>query len=188
VSENHSNQNANGANDAADKSTPNTTQNVGDGANANNEVTELKALAEKYKNDFLYLRAEFDNYKRHAIKERAELTKYGSERLVVELLNVLDNFERALEIKISADNFESFKKGVEMTATELKGMLTRFGVAELPCQGVAFDPMVHEALSAEETTNVPEGHISRVFKKPYKFHDKVVRPGQVVVAKAPTMN
>lgn len=185
MSENQSNNNAN---DAVNNASEKKATNSANGENINTELTEQKALAEKYKNDFLYLRAEFDNYKRHAIKERADITKYGSERLVVELLNVLDNFERALDIKISADNIESFKKGIEMTATDLKSLLTRFGVAELPCQGVAFDPSVHEALSAEETTSVPEGHVSRVFKKPYKLHDKVVRPGQVVVAKAPTVN
>lgn len=154
----------------------------------NNEapLDEAIKLADKYKNDFLYLKAEFENYKRNTIKERSDLLKYGSERLVNEVLGVVDNFERALSVKVTQDNISTFTKGVEMTAQELKSMLVRFGVTEVPSEGVAFDPMIHEALSSEPTTAVPEGHIVRVFKKPYKLHDKVIRPGQVIVAKKPT--
>lgn len=152
------------------------------------EVTELKAQVEKYKNDYLYLRAEFENYRRNVIKERADLLKYGCERLVVEVLGVLDNFERALEVKPSAENLMNYTKGVEMTQTELKSVLQKFGVSEIPSKGLAFDPTVHEALSSEETSEVKPGYISRVFKKPYKLHDKVIRPGQVVVAKEPVSN
>lgn len=148
-------------------------------------IESLQKEVEKFKNEYLYLRAEFDTYKRNAIKERADLMKYGSERIIVELLNVMDNFERALQTKASADNIANYSKGVEMTASELKGTLSKYGVTELPCEGVAFDPMSHEALSAEESTAVPPGHVLRVFKRAYKLHDKLVRPAQVIVAKKP---
>ncbi len=146
-------------------------------------VLEAQQAAEKFKNDFLYLRAEFDNYKRNAIKERADLMRYGSERLLVEILGVLDNFERALETKITPETLPQYVKGVEMTAGELKGALQRFGVTEVPALGQNFDPLIHEAISSEETAQYEAGQISRVFKKPYKLHDKLIRPGQVVVAK-----
>lgn len=149
------------------------------------KIEELQALAEKHKNDFLYLRAEFDNYKKHVIKERSDALKYGAERVIHDLLGVLDNFERALENKPTPENIGHFVKGVEMTAQELRTTLQKHGVAEVPCKGVAFDPAVHEALSSEETTEVPAGFISRVFKKSYKLHDKLIRPAQVVVAKTP---
>jgi molecular chaperone GrpE len=148
------------------------------------QVEELRAQAEKYKNDFLYLRAEFDNYKKHAIKERSELSKYGSERVLIEILGVIDNFDRALDMKPTAENIETYAQGVRMTANELKTMLQRFGVTELNCEGEIFDPMIHEALGAEETDSVKEGYIYRVFKKAYKLHDKIIRPAQVIVAKA----
>jgi molecular chaperone GrpE len=157
-------------------------------AGAVSEVDDLKAQVEKYKNDYLYLRAEFDNYRRNVIKERADLIKYGCERLVVDVLGVLDNFERALETKPTPETMATYTKGVEMTQTELKSVLQKYGVTEVPSKGLAFDPSVHEALSSEETADVKPGHISRVFKKPYKLHDKVVRPGQVVVAKEPVSN
>jgi len=159
--------------DSADKEVPNPLQ-------------EAQQYAEKMKNDFLYLKAEFENYKRNSIKERSELIKYGAERLLVDLLGVLDNFERALETKATPENLASYAKGVEMTATELRALLQKFGVTEVASLGKNFDPFTHEALSSEETYEFEPGQVSRVFKKPYKLHDKVIRPGQVVVAKKPT--
>ncbi|AFY03410.1 nucleotide exchange factor GrpE [Bdellovibrio bacteriovorus] len=149
------------------------------------EIQKLQEQAEKFKNDYLYLRAEFENYKRNAIKERSDLTKYGGERLVRDLLEVVDNFDRALSVNVSAENFNTFKQGVDMTAQELKSLLQRHNVTEIPAHGAPFDPSVHEALSSEATDQMAPGHVVRVFKKPYKLHDKVIRPGQVVVAKKP---
>lgn len=154
------------------------------GAQASN-AEELMAQVEKFKNEYLYLRAEFENYKRHAIKERSDALKYGSERLVVDMLSVLDNFERALESEVTAENWQTFVKGVEITAKDFRGVMQKFGVNEVPSLGHPFDPNVHEALSAEVSIEVADGHVVRVFKKPYKLHDKLIRPGQVVVAKAP---
>ena len=151
-------------------------------------LVDLKALqeqSEKFKNDYLYLRAEFENYKRNAIKERAEHLKYGSERLINEILNVVDNFERALQVKVSQDNLTTYTQGVQMTASELKNVLLRHGVTEVNSDGQAFDPNIHEALSSEPTTEVQEGHVFRVFKKAYKLHEKIIRPAQVVVARKP---
>jgi molecular chaperone GrpE len=109
-------------------------------------------------------------------------------QVLVETLGVLDNFERALETKPTAENLAVYTKGIEMTQQELKNVLTKFGVTEVPSYGVQFDPSVHEALSSEETDSVKPGFISRVFKKPYKLFDKIIRPGQVIVAKEPVSN
>lgn len=149
------------------------------------EVEALKAEAEKYKNEYLYLMADFENYKKQAIKERSQLIKFGSERLVVSLLEVLDNLERALQTEVTPDNLDSFVDGVKMTRSELSKVLKNFGVEEVPSEGVAFDPNVHEALSSQQTEEVPEGHIVSAYKKAYKLHDRVVRPAQVIVATPP---
>lgn len=146
-------------------------------------VAEAKSEAEKFKNEYLYLRAEFENFKKQVIKERSDLRKYGSERLVSDLLNVLDIFETALATEVNSDSIANFRKGIEMTSNELKSVLQRHGVSEVPSKGLPFDPAIHEALSSEESDVAP-GTITQVFKKPYKLHDRVVRPGQVVVAKA----
>lgn len=149
------------------------------------EIQKLQEQAEKFKNDYLYLRAEFENYKRNAIKERSDLMKYSGERFIRDLLDVVDNFERALQANISAESFASFKQGVEMTAQEMKSLLQKHSVTEMPSEGAAFDPAIHEALGSEPTDAVAPGHIARVFKKPYKLHDKVIRTGQVIVARKP---
>jgi molecular chaperone GrpE len=146
-------------------------------------VAEAKSEADKFKNEYLYLRAEFENFKRQAVKERSDLRKYGAERLVSDLLNVLDIFETALATDLSPENVTNFKKGIELTSNELRAVLQRHGVAEVPSKGAAFDPSVHEALSSQETNDVEPGIITQVFKKPYKLHDRIVRPGQVVVAR-----
>jgi molecular chaperone GrpE len=146
------------------------------------ELQRTKAELDKAKKDLLYLAAEFENYKKNVIKDRSDLRKYGSERMVVDLLNVLDIFETALKTEVTPETLQVFKKGVEMTAAELKSVLQRHGVEEIPAHGQPFNPSSHEAISSEATDAVPEGHISQVFKKPYKLHDRVVRPGQVVVA------
>ena len=162
-----------------DDTAPGFTPQATDSVTAPSMADELA----KSKNDFLYLYAEFENYKKQAIKERADLRRFGAERLVVDLLNVLDIFDTALAMELTPETAASFRKGIEMTASELKSMLQRHGVEEIQAMGVPFDPSVHEALSSEETADLPPGHVSRVFKKPYKLHDRLVRPGQVVVAK-----
>lgn len=149
------------------------------------QLQEAQQLAEKYKNDFLYLRAEFENFKRNAIKERSEILKYSGEKFIRDFLEVMDNFDRALESNVNDDNLENFKKGIEMISSELKSLLQKHSVSEVPAQGEAFDPLLHEALGSEPTNEVQPGHIARVFKKPYKLHDKLIRVGQVIVAKKP---
>ena len=181
----------------ADENTKNTqapeeTGGAADGANGFDSqhsipadaVAEAKNEADKFKNEYLYLRAEFENFKRQAVKERSDLRKYGSERLVADLLNVLDIFETALATELNPDNVGNFKKGIELTSSELRSVLQRHGVAEVPSNGAVFDPSVHEALSSQETDEVEPGTITQVFKKPYKLHDRIVRPGQVVVARS----
>lgn len=175
----------NGSGDGGEITQPGMNSSGDDTAGADSlGVENIADQLAKVRSEFLYLYAEFENYKKNAIKERSDLRKYGSERLVVDLLNVLDIFETALALEASAENAAAFRKGIEMTATELKATLQRNSIEEMPALGTAFNPNHHEALSSEETADLPPGHVSRVFKKPYKLHDRVVRPGQVVVAKA----
>ena len=148
-------------------------------------VGEPEEPAEDFKNQYLYLQAEFQNYKKNMIKERSDLIKYGSERLMLEILNVLDVFDKALENDPTADTFENYAEGIKLTATELRTSLDKFGLQEANPKGKMFDPNIHEALSSFETTDVEDGHIYEVFKKGYKLNGKVIRPAQVVVAIAP---
>lgn len=159
------------------------TQESNEQENAN--VLSAEDQLAKMKNEYLYLRAEFDNYRKNAIKERSQLIKFGAEPLIRELLDVVDNFDRALEMDVNTSNVESFKQGMEMTASELKGLLQKFGVKEDDPTGQPFDPNMHEALSSEPTDKVESGHVFNVFKKAYQLHDKLIRPAQVTVAREP---
>lgn len=143
---------------------------------------DLKKELNQAKNDYLYLRAEFDNYRKNAIKERSDLLKFGPERMAREILDIVDTFELALSSEVNADNIEGFAKGMELTASNLKTMLGKFGIREVDPLGENFDPSIHEALSSEPTNEYEPGKICRVFKKAYKMHDRLLRPAQVVVA------
>lgn len=152
---------------------------------ASPETTQLQEQLDKLKNEHLYLRADFENYKKHVAKERAELIKFGAERFIRDFLTVLDNFDRALAVPVSPENYDSFRQGIELTATEMRNLLAKHGIQEVPSEGQAFDPSFQEALSSEPSETVEPGHVVRVFQKAYKFHDKLLRPAQVIVAKAP---
>jgi molecular chaperone GrpE len=146
---------------------------------------------ERSKSDFLYLRAEFENYKKQALKERSEYLKYGSERIIVALLDVVDNFSRALATQLDPANpksIDGFRHGMELTANEFKATFRRFNVEPVECLGKPFDPHLHEALGSEETDSTPPGHITQVFRPAYKLHDRVIRPAQVIVAKEKSKN
>ncbi len=167
------------------KSNSSDNDNLSEESDVTSKIQSLIEQLEKQKNEYLYLRAEFENYKRHALKERSDLLKFGGERIVRDLLEVLDNFERALQVEVKPENIGTFHKGIDLTARELKVMLEKHGVTQVDSQGHPFDPAQHEALTIEASTEVAPGHVLRVFKKPYKFYDKTIRTGQVVVAKKP---
>ncbi|MCB9027316.1 MAG: nucleotide exchange factor GrpE [Bdellovibrionaceae bacterium] len=148
-----------------------------------NMDSQLMEENEKLKSELLYLRAEFDNFRKNSIKERSETIKYGAERFIRQLLSVIDNFDRALSMEITPENYKDFIAGIELTSNEFKTQLANMGVTISNPLGQAFDPTVHEALSSEESDKVKPGYITRVFQMGYSLHDKIIRPAQVVVAK-----
>ena len=145
----------------------------------------LQEELNKWKNDYLYLRAEFDNYRKHVIKERADLQKYGAERFVRDLLEVVDNFDRAVAVTPKANDLPSYVTGVQMIAKELKNLLQKHAIVAEECLHKPFDPTKHEAIGSEVTNEVLPGHITKVVRSAYWYHDKLLRPAQVMVAIAP---
>lgn len=143
---------------------------------------ELHSQLQKASNDYLYLRAEYDNFRKNSIKERSDLLRFGGERLAKDLLETLDIFETALTTEVTAENYQTFVDGIKMTAQKLSEALQKHAIVAVECDGKPFDPAINEALASEPTDKVPAGHVTKTFKKPYKYHDKVLRVGQVVVA------
>jgi molecular chaperone GrpE len=143
----------------------------------------LAAVAQErdeYLDSLQRLKAEFDNYRKRAAREQAEFASRAAERLVNELLPVLDDLERALE---AAEEHEEAKleEGVRLVQRALADTLQREGLAEIETDG-KFDPHVHEALLSQPDDDFETGHILQVIQKGYRLGDKVLRPARVIVA------
>ena len=129
---------------------------------------------------YLRLAADFDNYRKRVAREHSELTARANERLVNELLPVLDDLERALEA--AAEHEEAkLEEGVQLVHRSLAALLERHGLTEIDTEG-AFDPHVHEALLAQPAEGAEEGSVLQVLQKGYRLGDKVLRPARVIVA------
>ena len=143
---------------------------------------EVNPWAEKYnaeRDAHLRLAADFDNFRRRSQKEKEQAYSFGKADAVEKLLPVYDNLERALQQQ-TAD--ETFRKGVEMTMTQLVSILSGLGVEIFGQVGDAFDPNLHNAVMHIEDENLGEDVISQVFQKGFKLGDKVVRFAMVQVA------
>ena len=128
----------------------------------------------------LRLAADFENYKKRATRERLEYVALANERLVKDLLPILDDLERALEA--AAEHEEAkLEEGVRLVHRSLASLLQRNGVVEIATEG-KFDPHVHEALLAQPADNREHGDVLDVIQKGYKLGDLVVRPARVIVA------
>jgi len=128
----------------------------------------------------LRLAADFDNYKKRALRERREYVALANDRLVKELLPILDDLERALQ---AASEHEEAKleEGVRLVYRSLEQLLQREGVKEIDTSG-QFDPHVHEALLAQPVEDAESGAVVDVVQKGYTLGDRVVRPARVIVA------
>jgi molecular chaperone GrpE len=126
--------------------------------------------------------ADLDNYKKRAAKERDEVLRYGIERLVKEILPVLDSLDRALA---AAARDEPLVSGVVMTRRMLEDALGRFGVKAFSAAGHPFDPRVHEALMTVATGDHPPHVVIEEQQRGYFLHDRLIRPAAVVVSAAP---
>ena len=140
------------------------------------EVKEDEDLNTKY----LRLMADFQNYKKRTEKQKSEIHAYANEKIVLKLIEVMDNFERAL----GADNSDGdgFRQGIEMIFKQLSDVLADSGVKEIETENAVFDPNFHNAVMMEDTDEVESGMISEVLQKGYTLNGRVIRPAMVKVA------
>ena len=137
---------------------------------------EEEALNTKY----LRLMADFQNFKRRTEKEKSDIYAFANEKIVKELLDVIDNFERAIA---AGNDGDKFLEGMEMILKQLLGVLERAGVSEIKCLGEDFDPNFHNAVMTEDSTQYESGKVSEVLQKGYILNNRVIRPAMVKVAK-----
>lgn len=149
------------------------------------EITnELEKEIDAYKNEALRSKAELENVRRRLERDVSNAHKYGSERLIVDLLPVIDSLVRGLEESQSEDRaVQSLRKGMELTLEVLHNVLKKNGVAEInPQPGDAFDPAVHEAMSMQKDPNAKPNTILQVLQRGYTLHGRVIRAAMVMVA------
>ena len=143
------------------------------------QVAALEAERDEHLNDLKRVAAEFENYRKRVLRDQESLVARAHERLVKELLPVLDDLERALA---AAEEHEeaTLEEGVRLVHRELADALAREGLAEIETNGV-FDPHVHEALLSQPSDQ-DEGSVLEVVQRGYRLGDRVLRPARVVVA------
>jgi molecular chaperone GrpE len=130
-----------------------------------------------------YLAAEFDNYKKRAQRERESLIAFGNERLLLALLPILDNLERAIAQGAASGTFDALLEGVRMTYALFVAELKKFGVEQMGAAGKPFDPSIHEAIAQIPAAGVVDGTVLDEACKGYTLNNRLLRAAQVTVAR-----
>lgn len=152
---------------------------------AADNTAKLESQLNELKDQLLRKAAEFENYKRRTENERSEYFAYANERLITELLPVLDDFNRALNAYDKSHDSEALKKGVELVYGKFSKILEKQGLKEIESTGKDFDVNLHEALMQQPTDEVEPNKIIDTIEKGYHLKDKVLRHAKVVVASKP---
>ena len=155
--------------------------------NAKGSTAEAKQGSEQSAEDqeserYMRLMAEFQNYKKRTAKEKSDIHAYGNEKLLLELLAVFDNFERALATNVT-DDPEAYAQGMGLIFNQMKEAIAKVGIEEIVAEGEEFNPDFHNAVMTEDSEEHDAGKVTKVLQKGYKLNSKVVRPSMVVVSK-----
>jgi molecular chaperone GrpE len=176
---------ANTADSSAEPTAENGQQADGIEAEMNTEADELskaKAELEEMQKKYLYLLSEFENYKRRTAKERLDLFKTAGKDLMVELLPVMDDFERGLQAMEVATDVSAVKTGVDLVYNKFKNVLTGKGLQPIESVGADFDTELHEAISqAPAADDTAKNKIIAEVEKGYRLNDQVIRYAKVIV-------
>lgn len=147
------------------------------------ELEEARQTIEDQKDKYLRLSAEFDNYRKRTMKEKAELIKNGGEKAISAILPVLDDLERALQNMQKADNVQAIYEGVDLISQKFLKILSQEGLQKMEPVGEAFDTDFHEAIALVPTPDeAQKGKVLDCVQTGYKLNDKVIRHAKVVVA------
>jgi molecular chaperone GrpE len=145
---------------------------------------EAQAQRDDYLDRLRRLAAEFDNYKKRQARDREQERLQANERIVRDLLPVLDDLERAIDA-FDEHEPDSVREGVVLVHRALRTLLEREGISEIAPEGERFDPHEHEALTAQAVPGVSEGTVLQVVQRGFRLGERVVRPARVVIAAEP---
>jgi molecular chaperone GrpE len=146
------------------------------------ELEATRRALEEEHNRYLRAIADFANYKRRRQEESESQIKFASQELIIKLLPVIDNFERALQASQVNRNFDGLAEGVSLTLRQLRDMLEKEGVTPIDAVGQEFDPNVHEAVMRVESDDYPDNTVVEELEKGYMQNSRVIRPARVKVA------
>lgn len=144
-------------------------------------VVKTDEAAQNY-DRFVRERADLENYKRRAQRERVDTLRFGAEPLVRDLLPIVDNLERAVEHAEGSGADDQLLQGVRLVLKGALDVLARHGVTRIDATGQPFDPAFHEAIAQVEDDQVEPNHVVRQFQAGYRLHDRLLRPAQVSVS------
>lgn len=147
------------------------------------KLKEKETEAAEYLDSLQRLQADFMNYKKRMLREQTEFSQAASKDLILELIPVVDNLERALRASKNAGDSKSLSKGVEMVYTQLLGVLKKAGVSAIEPHGEEFDPMCHEAVMQVVSNKHKDDTVVEVLQKGYLLKGKLLRPASVKVCK-----
>lgn len=149
------------------------------------ELNEKAAQAEEWKNKYLYQVAELENMRKRITRERSELIKYAGQPVLYELLEIMDNFARAIEADKDENDPAVIVQGIEMIYAQLERLLERFDVRPIAAKEEKFNPEYHEAMQQIPSPEHTPGTIIEEMQRGYTYHDRVLRPARVIVAEEP---
>ena len=150
--------------------------------NPKDEVAELQEVIEDQKDKYLRLSAEFDNYRKRTLKEKAELILNGGEKSIINILPIIDDFERAIETMQSADDIDAIKTGVDLIYDKLMKALNKDGVKVIETTNMPLDTDFHEAIAVVPAPSEElKGKIIDCVQRGYTLNEKVIRHAKVVV-------
>lgn len=147
------------------------------------QMTQLKAELNKYKDVALRSVADLDNYRKRMAREKDDAIRYANAGFLERLIPILDNFELGLQAAKAGGSQSAVLDGMGMVSKQLQDFLTSCGVETIDATGLHFDPNAHEAIAQEWNEEVPEGFVVRQLRKGYRLKDRLIRPANVVVSK-----
>ncbi|MDG5814398.1 nucleotide exchange factor GrpE [Chitinispirillales bacterium ANBcel5] len=146
------------------------------------ELDSLKAELEATNDKYVRLMAEFENYKKRASRDYERLVETANEKLMLELVEVRENFERAIKAAEQGGELKQFLEGTELIYTKFVSVLEKNGLQAFGEPGEEFDPQIHDALMKADNEKIPEDHIAEVFERGYKIKERVVKHARVIVS------
>ena len=147
------------------------------------KYSSLEKEAQEWKNKYLYNLADYDNLRKRTRKELEDGIRYANEKFLLELLKVVDNYERAIKSFEDSDDINAIKEGIEMIHKSFVDFLKKEGVVAFSSKGAKFDPNRHEAFTVVETDDSPPETVVDEFEKGYIYKNKILRPAKVAVSK-----